>query len=298
MNRTIRKFLIVQSLTSLALVGCASVKEKPLPVIPQQLAEKVALYKKLQPDFLDEYGWAGEKCDSALVTSLCLAGGGCPDANIYDAESTTEPGRWYRHKLHDCFDLGQSASDISKDMFAGLGFVLDDAAKARVKAYGEAHDWVMGRGPLSRTYLTIPLRWVYTGWPVSTDSDSWIPFPINTGYRAHLDVLSILLRADARGQKTTPLELKYLKLQSERVPKNALFHAAYHKFFDGDQSAAKAILMDERWFPADKLPTDANYCTDYLWSRDEPHDLEPCEDGKRKDATDFLFAAWVAFGKM
>ena len=298
MNRTIRKFLIVQSLTSLALVGCASVKEKPLPAVPPQLAEKVALYKTLQPKFLDEYGWASDKCDSALITSLCVVAGGCPAANIYDAESKTEPGRWYRHKLHDCYDLGQSASDISKDMFAGLGFVLDNDAKARVRQYGEANNWVMGRGPLSRTYLTIPLRWIFTGWPVSTDSDSWIPFPINTGYRAHLDVLSILLRADARGQKTSALELEYLKAQSQRVPTNALFLAAYHKFLDGDQSKALAILMDERWFPNDRIPDNRNYCTDYLWSRDEPHDLEPCEVGEKQDGTDFLFAAWVAFGKM
>ena len=289
---------IIAALASFVLAGCGKVEEKPLPAIPQQLAEKVAIYKRLQPDFLDEFGWAHEKCDSVLFTSLCVAAGGCPDANIYDAESTAEPGRWYRHKLHDCYDLGESASDISKDMFAGLAFVLDEAAKERVKQYGEANDWIMGRGPVSRTYLTIPLRWIFTGWPVSTNNDSWIPFPINTGYRAHLDVLSILLRADARGQKTTPLELKYLKLQSERVPTNALFHAAYHRFLDGNQSVAMSILLDERWFPANKLPTDANYCTDYLWQRDEPKDIEPCENGKRKDATDFLFAAWVAFGNM
>lgn len=277
-------------------MGCASVKEKPSSPIPQDLAAKVALYKELQPTRLDEYGWAGEKCDSALVTSLCLAAGGCPAANIYDAESESEPGRWYRHKLHDCYDRGQSASDISKDMFAGLAFVLDDAAKARVVEYGQANGWVMGRGPLSRTYLTPPLRWLFTGWPVNAiDSDNWLPSPINTGYRAHLDVLSILLRAKARGNKTSDLELAYLKKQAERVPTNALFQAAYHRFLDGNQDLATAILMDPRWFPKDGLPTDANYCTDYLWMRDEAHDLEPCDGGKRKDATDFIFAAWVAF---
>lgn len=287
--------ILTGCLASLALAGCSPVKEKPSSPIPADLAAKVDLYKQLQPSRLDEYGWAGEKCDSALVTSLCLVSGGCPDANIYDAESETEPGRWYRHKLHDCYDLGQSASDISKDMFAGLAFVLDDAAKARVVAYGQANDWVMGRGPLARTYLTPPLRWLYTGWPVTTDQDNWLPWPINTGYRAHLDILSILLRAKVRGGSTTDIELAYLKAQVERLPRNALFQAAYHKFKDGDQKEATAILLDETLFPADSLPTDANYCTDYLWSRDEAHDWNPCEDGKRKDATDFLFAAWVAF---
>lgn len=290
---TFKRF-ISGCLTSLALVGCSGVKEKPASPVPESLAQKIALYKQLQPSRLDEYGWAGEKCDSALVTSLCLVAGGCSAANIYDAEA--EPGRWYRHKLHDCYDLGQSASDISKDMFAGLAFVLDDAAKARVVAYGEANDWVMGRGPLSRTYLTPPLRWLYTGWPLTISTqDNWLPSPINTGYRAHLDVLSIILRAKAMGHKTSELELAYLKAQADRVPRNALFQAAYHKFKDGDQSVATGILLDETLFPATSLPTNANYCTDYLWSRDEAHDWNPCEDGKKKDATDFLFAAWVAF---
>ena len=288
---------IIAALASFVLAGCASVDEKPLPAIPQQLAEKVAIYKRLQPDFLDEFGWAHEKCDSVLFTSLCVAAGGCPDANIYDAESTAEPGRWYRHKLQNCYDLGESASDISKDMFAGLAFVLDEAAKARIVDYGKANDWIMGRGPISRTYLTPPLRWLFTGWPVTT-TDNWLPSPINTGYRAHLDILSILLRAKERGNATTELELKYLKLQTERVPRNALFQAAYHRFLDGDQSKAVEILMDETLFPADKLPTSAdNYCTDYLWQRDdEPKDWQPCDNGgKKHDAVDFIFAAWVAF---
>lgn len=294
MNTTI-KLLI--AFVVFMISGCGKVDEKvPTNPLNPELVEKLALYKSLQPSRLDPYGWAHEKCDSALFTSLCLAAGGCPDANIYDAESSEEPGRWYRHKLKDCFDSGQSASDISKDMFAGLAFVLDSAAKARVVDYGKAHDWIMGRGPVSRTYLTPPLRWLYTGWPVSTLPDNWLPSPINVGYRAHLDILSILLRARERGNATSELELKYLKIQTERVPWNALFQAAYHKFSDGDQSAAVSILLDEKWFPKESLPTaENNYCTGYLWQRDQQKDLEPCSGGKENhDVVDFIFAAWVA----
>ena len=303
MNPTLLKSWTVAFLAGFILAGCGKVSEKPKPSIPEILAEKVALYKKLQPPLLDAYGWASDKCDSVLITSLCKVAGGCQKANIYDAESVEEPGRWYRHAVHDCFDAGGAASDISKDMFAGIGTFLvargDDAGRKRVAEYGAANEWIMGRGPLSRTYLTPPLRWIFSDvMAVNQAPDDWIPIPTNTGYKAHLDVLSILLRGMVRGNKTTEIELQYLKAQAARVPNNALFQAAYHKYADGDQSRAAAILLDERWFPADRIPDNRNYCTDYLWSRDEPHDVDPCDDAhaEKIDGSDFLFAAWVAYG--
>lgn len=291
---------IIAALASFVLAGCASVDEKPKKEMPIELARKVALYKTLQLSTLDEYGFAsiGGRCDSVLFTSLCLASGGCVGTDIYQAESDKEPGRWFRHAVHDCFDTGESSSDISKDMFAGLAFALDGAAKLRVKQYGESNNWIMGRGPITRTYLTIPLRWQFTDvTQTSSDDDSWLPFPINTGYRAHLDVLSILLRAMSRGNKTTQIELEYLKRQRNRVPSNALFQAAYHKYADGNQERAAAILLDEKVFPADDLPTEANYCTDYLWQRDKESDVLPCEGSTKKHGIDFIFAAWVAYGQ-
>ena len=302
---TIRK-LQIACLAGFILAGCGKISQKQIPKIPEQLAAKRELYKSLQHSFLDPYGFSPNKCDSVLFTSLCKTAGGCEAADIFAAESKDEPGRWYRNALHDCFDTGGSASDISKDMFAGIGTYLvntgDDAARRRIAAYGSAHDWVMGRGPLSRTYLTPPLRWIFSD-SVTVATDDWIPTPTNKGYTAHLDVLSILLRATARGNKTTQIELQYLKAQRDRVPRNAMFQAAYHKYANegpgraADQSAATSILLNEKWFPADRIPDNRNYCTDYLWQRDdEPNDWGPCSDGHKKDGIDFLFATWVAYG--
>lgn len=299
MIQTIRKLQIVACLAGFILAGCGKISQKQTPSIPFELMAKRERYKILQPAVLDSYGYSNDKCDAILITSLCKTAGGCAAADIFAAESKEEPGRWYRHAEHDCFDTGGSASDISKDMFAGIGTYLvntgDDAARRRVASYGSSHNWIMGRGPLSRTYLTPPLRWIFSD-AMTVATDDWIPIPTNTGYRAHLDVLSILLRATARGHKTTEIELQYLKAQRDRVPNNALFQAAYHRYADGNQDAAVSILMNEKLFPSNSIPTDENYCTDYLWSRDEPHDVEPCSDGHKKDGIDFLFATWVAYG--
>lgn len=279
------------------LLSCGSVKEKSLPVPLPELISKVSLYKKKQPPRLDKYGYAHDKCDSVLFTSICKIAGGCKSADIYASESKTEPGRWYRNPDQDCYPDG-SASDISKDMFIGITFYLlhknDKEAFGRIAKYGRANNWVMGKGPFDRTLLLPPLLWVITGEEIEQAS---FPF-LNKDYRAHLDILWILIKAKRDGSKISQYDLEYLKAQAARSPNNALFQAAYHKYADGDQSAASAILMREDLFPQDDLPTSKNYCTEYLWQRDENYNWLPCDDGGKHDGVDFLFAAWVAYGEL
>lgn len=99
----------------LALFSCSKKEPKKPTVVNSAIVDKANLYMGLHK------GWAhGGGCDSLGFTALCKIAGGCSEANILDAESSSEPGRWYRNDSHTCFDEGKSASDISKDMFAML----------------------------------------------------------------------------------------------------------------------------------------------------------------------------------
>jgi hypothetical protein len=86
-----------------------------------------------------------------------------------------------------------------------------------------------------------------------------------------------------------------LRRYVEESPRNALMHALYHKYKDGDQSKTIAILMDETLFPSDRLPHPKDRCEEYLWQRDDlPKDWQPCDKQGVHDGVDFLLAAFVA----
>jgi hypothetical protein len=87
--------------------------------------------------------------------------------------------------------------------------------------------------------------------------------------------------------------IQVLKIQYERQPKNALFSYAYHKFTDGDQRDTMELLLNEAWWPSDRLPTTKDRRDMWLFQRDYGKDWEP--DAKEEDPSitlsggDFLF---------
>jgi hypothetical protein len=76
--------------------------------------------------------------------------------------------------------------------------------------------------------------------------------------------------------------LRTLKDYAENHPRNALFQALYHKFTDGVQDVAIETLLDESLFPADRLPTEQDRYTHYLWQRDDSEDWKPCGSAERR----------------
>ncbi len=275
-------------LTFIILSSCQKHKEHSPQVIEPAIAAKAALYKSLHK------GWAHDKCDSLGFTSLCKLAGGCESADIFQAEG--DAGRWYRSPEKDCYDLGQSASDISKDMFVMLFPYLyktgNKAALTRIYDYAKANGNVMGRGPLSRTLLVPPMILMlqemlgHFGVVVSDTKEK-------KGYEKHLDVISWYTQSMVRGGMDMT-DYEQLRKYVDAEPRNALFQALYHKFKDGNQSAAIAILMDEKLFPSDRLPTAQDRCEEYLWQRNGGSDWEPCEREKLHDGVDFLIAAYIA----
>lgn len=276
-------FLII-----LILFSCQKQKPKAPKQRSLEVAAKAELYKALHK------GWAHDKCDSLGFTALAKLAGGSQDADILKAEG--DPGRWYRSPEHDCYDLGQSASDISKDMFIMLlPYLYATGDKQNIKEiydYGQKNGWVMGRGPISRTFLTPGIVLLiqellgHFGFVESTE--------IKEGFEKHLDVIFILTSAMKRGG-VNDVDYETLRKLAEKAPHNALFQAAYHRFKDGDQSKALEILLRDDLFPVDRLPESRDRCEAYLWQRDEdPKDWSPCDQGKTHDGVDFIFAAWVA----
>lgn len=122
-----------------------------------------------------------------------------------------------------------------------------------------------------------------------------------TGFERHLGVLTTIRNGFVDGA-INDNSLEMLKRAAEAEPRNALYNAAYHIFGDGNQEVAFRGLMDETLFPSTELPTQKNYCTDYLFQRDEAgnKDWLPCPEkaeGKGR-GVEFIFAASLALGEI
>jgi len=296
------------------LTSCASTSnEAHIEKSPnEKLADKRALYCQLSEAKFQERGWAVSECDGLLFTSL--RGIGCGNG-VNAFEDAVEPGKWYRSPSHTCFDptkVGEQGSDstISKDMYVGLSAILahtkDHDAANRTVAYGDAHNWIVGEAKdaitlASKCFITPTLQNVFRK---ISQSQSLAPaaddaIGISTGFRAHLDTVAILVKGKVDGSISN-LDLAILKEQAKRQPRNALFQAAKALYDDGDYNAALEILNDESLFPAKQLPDNhQNYCTDYLFQRDEDDsDWKPCPDNQYSthDGTDFIFAAAITQG--
>lgn len=303
-------------LICLLLILCCGKHEEPkiVSVPPPELATKVGLYCDLSKEKYERYRYIGNECDSLLYTSL--HGLVCGYVSIDQFESTVEPGQWFRNPEKNCLARGESDSDISKDMLLGAMIFWEVRGDAnpvrRTIAYGESRNWYMndakddftantktlllptGRKLLRDIESSITLNTVYP-----TEEQEPVDNPLqNVGPNAHLEVLGLLMRGKLSG--LNQFEVILLREQSRRSPRNAVFKAAYASYDDGDMTPVDAVLMNESFFPNDRLPNNHNnQCTPYLWERDdEPSDWSPCPDATyyQHSGTDFLLAAYIRNG--
>lgn len=314
------------SLALLVLMGCSR-DNKPSPPTPSprfdELRAKQKLYCELSKESYLANKFVVGRCDGLLFTSI--HGLVCDYVSIDSFESDSEPGRYYRSPTRDCFVDGEpngSDSTISKDMMLGLMHSLwyhkKDEEIKQVIDYGRNNNWFMGdagdlKTKVSKTLLSPNL--ISLLYDMQSElapepgeleellDESKQQVIVNTGYRAHLQVMRIILEGRVRGG-INDLKFEALKQQTERVPKNGLFHAAYNHFKDGDQRRAIDIALDTTYFPDDKLPNNhENYCTGYLFQRDEVkngtinQDWVPCPERafELHNGTDFLALTWLVF---
>ena len=299
---------------ALALVSCDH-WNKEIPgntekSVADKLRDKAAFY--LKNAHVDENGWILEdKCDGLLFNSLYSISGGHPEISLARGDA----GVWFRDPTHTCFPT-RSASDISRDMFAGLFLWIWQNKRLdlieEIITYGEAHktdlgEWRMGSGDPMRTGIRLDgqaaayeIRYKLGG---ADDDLRHLPIPRFTvsGYEEHLQALSILMWGLLRNGAINDTDLMAIKNSAERSPRNALYLAVLHKFTDGDQSGAVEVLLDETIFPSARLPNNFDREPFYLWERSEDQwhwDPGVFADHVEYSGVDFLLVKSIILGEI
>lgn len=329
-------------LLSMALLGCTSCFKKDRPEDPpdsgpppwaEALEEKWNTYLGLITQELDEFGWPNDsKCDGSIFAALARLAG--VDINL---ESAREGGLYHRHPAKNCLENGESASQCSRDGYLALfhvaasernlGLIGDVVDLGRSRAEPVIGTWVMCEGDEGRSSIYLPeqetlfdLREKLGGNPNSGAPIRQVYF-CRRGFECHLLSLYIWLRARIHGGASAK-EIEHLRDLVNKSPRNAIFSGLAAKYDNGNFTPAAEVLLDESLFPADRLPTSAERCTEYLWQRFETEEVTvevenedgqfikvvqtqpnpdwlPCpEENKVHDGVDFLIAAALVLGKI
>jgi len=299
--------MLIGFLLALLLIQCGKKGTKPKDntTDPRKLAllqVKFNTYRELSKTQQDGHGFIlSEDCDSLLFTGLYSI---VPGIEVDITAARSPSLAWYRRPTVDGSDPcypEHSKSSISRDMFVGLLWNIWETKNIdlanEIWQYGSNSQWVMGEGDPSRTIFTPSMQAtladiIYKLGGTDHAVTRAIPqsyVTINTGFQAHLDILSVLLRSRVLGTINYPVifgspkPLDVIKAQYNRVPSNSLFSYAYHKYFDGDYGEAIDTMLNNDLFPANTLPTRGNHKEPWLWQRDPGRDWSPHQDTSRHD---------------
>lgn len=271
---------------------------------------------------------SSDKCDSLLFTALSACNPDNPANILAAYNKTASQfhrrplslgkccGCWdpsKAPKLKQIFKLGpkdwylrykSQGSTISRDMLLGLAYysyyrnkpdIAKKVIKSAIKGYGR-----VGKGDVFRTGIRLPLLLTFymilykLTKPKSTMYKLlklFSYFPVSgklTGYRAHLEALHILLRADIIG--VGKKQRQALASYNRRQPRNPLFLYA-----NGRIEASKAVLSDSLLWPDTRLPTSRDRKAEWLPQRDYGPDWLPSDkkDIDYYNGADFLFLYWL-----
>lgn len=271
---------------------------------------KSQLYSELITKTQDEFGFIEtEHCDSTLFSGLVSSTKlGKP---VY-LKAAAQKGKWYRRPLiyPPCYQPGDKGSSVSRDMLLGVLWHSwthkDISILLQLENYGNKNNWVMGEGDISRIYFTPSLRATldkalrasYDG-PGSIDH--LLPHFWSTGledYEAHLAMLHIELLGQIDGYIDTKMKKVIIDI-ANRMKRNALAQTLRAKWVDGDFSDAIELLINEKIWPSDRLPTSKDRREQWITQRGDESDgwLISDEDSvKVHSGGDFLFCAKILFG--
>lgn len=279
-----------------------------------ELSDRDATYCALSKPIVESHGGTtDEHCDAALFTSLHALQCGYANPGIFEDGTT---GKLCRRPGCTCYPkqpgLSSSDSGFSKDMATGMQVFYSarpdkDFAK-RVSGYLAdnkltACDAVDAVTLASKCVMSskIVYRWAQVeklGAERDRDEPSDEPQALtgNTEFRAHLDILGILTEYQLySGISNSSIDT--IKEQADREPNNLLYQAMLAKFVKGNQrEIAEKLLLK---FPADRLPTSDDWCTDYLYQRDEIRDgglnkdWLPCDNKEIHSGTDYLLVSYI-----
>lgn len=268
------------------------------------LKRKKELYLNYVAPMKDLNGWLPFYCDALLFNSLYAVSGGSPKIDF----ARNSFGKWYRSAEKNCYPE-LSKSEISKDMFVGLLLYLYKNNRLQdlilIQRYGVNNNWIMGKGPLTRTVLMpdqrINLANAIAKLSGKQHPDSKLPSGFGIpceDYGCHLRALDIYLY-HLTTSSISKLALQDLKYMIARSPENALFRAIY-SFYDPSQvNHALDLLLDNKRFPDTRLPSNKEHCTHYIYQRDQfknkvPNkDWLPCDTEKKHTGLSFLLSATI-----
>jgi len=280
-------------------------KKDPIPTPIKILVQQANRYCEWEYPRYQTRGYVHSKCDGAGFTSLHALK--CP--NIHLDIFTDEEGKLWRSPTKDCMKNGESKSESSKDMHLMRMFTAflqnDISYFNKVITYGTENNWVMCKvsdiESASRCILTpslidllydarIKLKGVTPSLKTFKE-ESLADIPLNKGYQAHLEILKIGLIGYVYGQ-ISDWHLSRLKGYAKRENQNALFQFFYHMYQDGNMMVPILILES---FPRSYLPTSSQWCTKYLWQRDQDSDSWlPCPlENQTHDGTDFGLVVYL-----
>lgn len=302
----------------------------------EALRAQADLYCEQSLPLYRERGWVHSECDGVIFTNLYAVA--CPqnqvDTSVF--EYPDQPGRYSRDpQPEECFSKNaerEAAENPNRspttDSRDGLNARMirwwqteDVAAVTRAIDYLRAHDWYLCPKDgakddgvrFSRCFVnpaakaTLYELGAFLGYPcdAACKEARAVPQvfdPKDTGFELHLEVISTLLRGTMQGVINDNQRLM-LKSAASRNPGNVLYQAAATRFDDGNFQTTVEAAENQALFPKDHLPTTENYCTEYLFQRDEREngqtssDWLPCPERQEpKSGTDFSFAIKVFDG--
>ena len=223
-----------------------------------------------------------ERCDRATFFTH-YASLGFP-IDISNFEKT--PGRLERDAA-PCYPEF-SKSEASREIYIGWLHMIwttkDVKALDRLIAYGEAHSWVMGEGPEDLVNISPLAPMIYlmkskmgnaVGIASVKETNASVAFTsddtdtILSGFKGHVLASYLWLAVQVQG-KLGPVGLAALKTLADASPGNPMYQALNHRFTDGKQSIASAVLLNTKLFPEDKIPQGSGSlgwgsCPDFLY---------------------------------
>lgn len=219
------------------LTGCTTAEKaepKPTSLLPELKARHAEKLRELE--------WPPSKtdCDGLLWASLALIGGAKGDITIFQKA----PGQWRRRPSHDCWEQGESRSQISNDQLSGLVLYAALAQRRDILSgladYAAREAFWMGLPhDLGTTLLKPSLRCllkvggcIETYWPVTED------------YAVHIQALNVmselLLTNTVNGTGASNV-----KSNARKHPQDYMLKLVHQMASEGDYGPVISLLLSE-----------------------------------------------------
>lgn len=277
---------------------CGSKRNNPPPSESsmERLTAKVGIYLNQLNSVQDSNGFVETKaCDALLFTALIASTGA---GNIDLEAAKQDDGRWFRRPSKDCYATGASKSTISRDMLLGVYWYIWSHKRLDLAQelwqYGSSRSWIMGDGLRNRVTLT-PIMVSTLAFLIDRlggeRHSGWMSIPVywntaGSGFEWHLKVLHMMLR-ERLGADDFNVEDTYAEIAAEQ-PNNPLFRLA-----NKETNKAVELLLNDKWWPNDRLPTNLDRCSAWITERDYGPSWIGCAEPHKHSGGDLLFVAWL-----